>query len=167
MYGISRFTIYHFTSKKEPEMINGISSMSSAMVQRQPPPPPDKDAFKIGDSDSNGVVSETELETLLEGITETTGTTITTDEALSTYDADGDGGLNGEELFSLLSENGFLPPQEQNSEAGAPPPPPPPMEEALASYAENSGDDLLQQLMDYMQGDQSSEEEDSSINILS
>lgn len=152
-------------------MINGISSMASTMssstVQRQPPPP-DKDAFKVADSNQDGLVNDTELATILEGIAETTGNTISSDEALSTYDVDGDGGLNGEELYALLSENGFELPAGEDGEAGGPPPPPPPsMEQALTSYAQNSGEDTIQQLIDYLQGVQSNEDDSSSINIAS
>lgn len=155
-------------------MINGISSMASTMskmnsstVQQRQPPPPEKDAFKIADSDQDGLVKDTELATLLNGIAETTGNTISTDEALSGYDVDGDGGLNGEELFALLSENGFAL-EGQDGEAGGPPPPPPAsMEQALASYTQNSGEDSIQQLLDYLQGDQSNEDESSSINVAS
>lgn len=149
-------------------MINSISSMASSMtaMQRQPPPP-EKDAFKIADSDSDGLVNGAELESILEGISEVTGSSISSDSALSSFDTDGDGGLNGEELFELMSENGFQQPQGLNGEAGPPPPPPPSMDQALGSYAQNSGEDLVQQLMDLLQDDDSAEEETSSINVLS
>jgi len=142
-------------------MVSSISSMNSAVsmmrsnsMQRQPPPPPEKDAFKLSDTDSNGVVSGSELETLVAGINEVTGSTLDSDGALA-YDADNDGGLNGEELLSLMQKNGFSVPEmigSEDEESGMrPPPPPPPTEQALSAYAQNSGDDLLSQLMDFLQ----------------
>lgn len=155
-------------------MINSISSISNAMytnsssaMQRQPPPP-ERDVFQLADSDSDGLVAGTELEAIVEKIAETSGNTISTENALSAFDADGDGGLNGEELLALLSENGFSLSEGQNGEGGAPPPPPPPsMDKALSSYAQNLGDDLIQQLISNLQGDENNQEESSVINILS
>lgn len=157
-------------------MINSISSMSSATslmrtnsLQRQPPPP-DRDVFKLADTDSNGVVSGTELETLVKGIEKVTGNTIDQD-ALNSYDADGDGGLNSEELLGLMQSNGFSGPEMldiENGDSGMrpPPPPPPSTEQVLASYASNSGGDMLSQLIDLLNGE-TSQQEVSSIDLQS
>lgn len=131
-------------------MINSISSMSSSSMQRQPPPP-EQDAFKVADSDGDGLVAGSELESVVAGISETTGNTISTDDALG-FDSDGDGALSGEELFNLLSENRFGPPTGMDGESAPPPPPPPSMDQALSSYSQNSGGDLIQQLIDNLLG---------------
>jgi hypothetical protein len=142
-------------------MINSISSSTNAMsmmrssaMQRQPPPPQGKDAFQVSDADGNGVVSQTELETLASGIEKVTGNSINVEDALSSFDADQDGGLNGEELLEMLSSNGFSPPEMSMSaqgESSAMAPPPPSFEQALSAYSQNSGDDLMAQLMDVLQ----------------
>lgn len=157
-------------------MINSISSMSSAAslwrtnTQQRQLPPPDRDVFKLADTDGSGVVSGTELETLVKGIEEVTGNTID-QETLNSFDADGDGGLNSEELLGLMQNNGFSGPEMldmENGETGMrpPPPPPPSTEQALASYASNSGDDMLSQLIDLLNGN-TSQQEVSSIDLQS
>lgn len=153
-------------------MINSVSMSSTSMMgtssmQRQPPPP-DKDVFKVADSDSDGLVSSTELETLAAGIEEITGNSINVDEALSTYDADGDGGLSGEELFGLLSSQGFNPGGMINSEegdSGMMPPPPPPPEQASSAYQANSSDDTISQLIELLTGGNESEETYSALEV--
>lgn len=141
-------------------MINSISSSSNAMsmmrssaTQRQPPPPQGKDAFQISDTDSNGVVSQTELETLAAGIEKVTGNSINVEDALSSFDADQDGGLNGEELLEMLSSNGFSPPEMNSSTQGesSAMPPPPPYEQAVSAYSQNSGEDMMAQLLEVLQ----------------
>ena len=102
--------------------IDSTSSMStmfgtSAMGQ-QPPPPPGQDVFQISDTDGDGLVSETELDTLTQSLAETTGTTIDTDEALASFDTDEDGSLSGEELKSLMDSYGFAPSAMVSPETG-------------------------------------------------
>lgn len=148
-------------------MINSISSINSASMMRgnamQPSgPPPGKDAFKVADSDGDGLVSSTELESVVAGIAEVTGTSINAEDALATYDANQDGGLSGEEMLSLLQDNGFGPPQEAGE---GPPPPPPPTEQALASYAENAGDDMISQLINILQRNESESATGSSFDL--
>ncbi|SHO49928.1 EF-hand domain-containing protein [Desulfopila aestuarii] len=159
-------------------MVSSISSMNSAVsmmrsnsMQRQPPPPPaDKDVFKLSDTDSNGVVSGTELDTLVKGIEEVTGKTIDPD-TLAGFDTDQDGGLNGKELLSLMQKNGFSVPEIINSESEGtgirPPPPPPPTEQALSAYAKNTGDDMLSQLMDLLQSGASENNGTTSVDVTS
>ncbi len=124
-------------------MSSSMSMMASSATQRQPPP--DKDIFKVADSDSNGLVSSTELATLAAGIEEITGNSIDVDEALTTFDADGDGSLSGEELFGLMSSQGFNPAgmSDIEGEDGGMRPPPPPPEQAASAYASNSGEDTI------------------------
>lgn len=149
---------------------NTMSMMRSSVMQRQPQ---GKDAFKLSDTDGNGLVSSTELETLAAGIKKVTGSTINVDDALNSYDADQDGGLNGEELLQLLTDMGFSPPEMTASEDGKssamPPPPPPPSSEQVASaYSQNSGDDMLAKLMDLLQNQENSNASTySSVNVTS
>ena len=141
-------------------MINAISSMNYAMsmMQSRPmerqPPPPDQDVFQMTDTDCDGMVSESELTILTEAIEETTGTVINLEDALSNFDEDQDGALTGEELKGLMDSSGFSPfamPPNDNGEAMRMPPPPPSSEQAVSAYAQNSGQDQLEQLIQILQ----------------
>lgn len=155
-------------------MISSISSQSTALsmqrsnaAQQKPPPPPDKDLFKAADSDSNGLVSESELSSLVEAMQETGALDSSGDVSLSTYDSNQDGGLSGEELLDMLTANGFQPPQMEDGQAG-PPPPPPSSSLAMEAYANNSTDDIISQIIAALQGDDgSSAETTGSIDIVS
>jgi len=114
-------------------MINSIEGTNSTMsMMRSGPmerhqPPPGKDVFQTTDADRDGRVSRSELETLAKGIEEITGSRIDVDEALSSFDADEDGALSGEELKGFMESNGFTPPgmfQNDKGEAVRMPPPP-------------------------------------------
>ena len=149
---------------------NTMSMMRSSAMQRQPQ---GKDAFQLSDTDGNGLVSSTELETLASGIEKVTGSTMNVDDALSSYDADQDGGLNGEELLQMMTGMGFSPPEMAASEDGKssampPPPPPPSSEQATSAYSQNSGDDMLAQLLDLLQSQENTDTSTySSINVTS
>lgn len=149
-------------------MINSINSMNSAGMMRgnamqHNGPPPGKDAFKVADSDGDGLVSSTELEAVVAGISEVTGNAIDAEATLATYDANQDGGLSGEEMLAMLQDNGFGPPQEAGE---GPPPPPPPTEQALSSYAENSGDDMISKLISILQGSEDESGTGSPLDLL-
>lgn len=142
-------------------MISSINSGSNAMTMMRSSmqkPPQGKDAFQLSDSDGNGVVSQTELEALSTKITEITGESINVDDALSSYDADSDGGLSGEEMLEMLTSMGFAPPGMENGDEGMaqgpPPPPPPSSEDAISAYSQNSGNDLMSQLLDALGGNE-------------
>ncbi len=149
-------------------MSSSMSTMSSSATQRQPPPPPDKDVFKMADSDSSGLVSSSELESLVSSIEEVTGSSIDVDDALSSYDADGDGSLNGEEMHGLMASQGFLPSEmisDEGGDSGMQPPPPPSTEQAMSAYSQYSGEDSLSQLIDLLQGKTDSTETYSSLEV--
>lgn len=128
------------------------SSAGSQGVGAPPPPPPpgnssDSSADPLGvfstvDSDSDSSISESEYNTLTEGILEVTGNQLTS--SFVDFDTDGDGQLNGSELRSVLDEAGF-----------APPPPP---QQVIASYETQSGEDsyqiddedMMAQLLEYL-----------------
>jgi Ca2+-binding EF-hand superfamily protein len=149
-------------------MINGVSSMGASMAMMRnsgmkgpPPPPKDADVFQTADSDGDGILCTSELSTLVEGIEKVTGNSINVDDALSTYDADQDGGLSGEELLQMMTDSGFAPPEmsgAEESEGGMKPPPPPPAEQVLAAYGQNSGDNQIAQLLELLQNSESEEE---------
>jgi len=84
--------------------INSAAMMSSSSMSR---PPEGKNAFTVSDSNGDGVVSGDELTALAEGLSEVTGTTVTTDD-VSNFDSNSDG-LSGEEMFEMLSSMGFSP----------------------------------------------------------
>ncbi len=99
------------------------STASQGIGGQQPPPPPPppgnsdmsaKDplgVFDTVDTDAGGSISESEYETLTEGILEVTGAALSS--SFIDFDLDGDGELNGSELKSVLDEAGFAPPPQQ------------------------------------------------------
>ncbi|WP_462324935.1 EF-hand domain-containing protein [Desulfoplanes sp.] len=142
------------------------SSMSmmfgtSAMGGQQPPPPPaDQNVFQISDTDSDGLLSETELETLTEALEESTGTSIDTEEALASYDADEDGALSGEELKGLMDSYGFAPPGMVNPETGETMNMQSPQisaNSAISAYTQNAETNQISQLLDTLLSQNSSE----------
>jgi len=82
------------------------------------------------DTDGSGGVSQSELETWAQNMSEETGNTLDTTDAVTTYDTDGDGELSSTELKSYLDASGVPSPET----AGMAPPPPPP-----ASGSEDAG----------------------------
>jgi len=131
--------------------MNNMSMMGTRSMQRQAPPP-EKDVFKVADFDSDGKVSSSELKTLTEGISEITGNSLDSDEVMSTYDADGDGGLSGEELYGLMSDQGLAPlgpnPGQDGADMKAPPPPLP--QQVSSLYLANSDTDNIDQLLELL-----------------
>lgn len=110
-----------------------IESTGMGSIQRHPP----KDLFSRTDSDRSGGVSQAELEKLSDKIQEKTGTTIDAgDEALNSYDSDGNGLLSGEELKTVLDNSGFGPSRGMQGMA----PPPPSLQQATDSYNSNNSD---------------------------
>lgn len=79
--------------------------------------------FSDADTDEDGALDETEAESLAEMISNATGETVSVDDLVADYDADGDGLLSEEETLEAL---------EANRPAGPPPPPP-------GEMAENGG----------------------------
>lgn len=89
-------------------MQQGMGAMG--MMQGPPPPPGQQGLFGALDTDSSGGVSESELSTWAANMSEETGTTIDTSDAISTYDTDSDGELSATELESFLDASGIKPP---------------------------------------------------------
>lgn len=144
--------------------MNSAAMMSNSSMSR---PPEGKNAFTVSDSNGDGVVSGTELDALAAGLSEATGTTVTTDD-FSSFDSDSDG-LSGEEMFDMLSSMGFSPAEAEGGKQGngPPPPPPPDSSEVISAYSQNSGEssDLMTALLDALGS--SSDDEGSSTSISS
>jgi Ca2+-binding EF-hand superfamily protein len=117
------------------------------------PPPKGTDIFLVGDTNGDGVLSASEITALTGGTEEGTVNSINVEDALSSYDANQDGGLSGEELLEMPHNNGFAPPDMTMGETGesAMKPPPPSSEQALAAYEQNKGEDLTTQLFELLQ----------------
>lgn len=139
-------------------MISSISSgssmammMTSSSIQRQPPSS-GKDVFQLTDTNKDGSASKTELAALMQGIEEVTGNSMSVDDALSSYDANQDGGLSGEEMLQMMTSLGFAPPQMASGEGSSsgsevassgmrpPPPPPPPPGQSQSQEVSLAGD---------------------------
>ena len=89
-------------------MINGISGYGGCMsywqTQSMPQTRGPEEMFGRIDSDASGGISHTEFETFAEKIA---GDTLDTEEALATYDADGDGELSQEEMMNFMAASGI------------------------------------------------------------
>ncbi len=157
-------------------MISSINSMASSMIQiqsasMQQKPVDPLGVFETVDQDDSGDISQSELATLTEGIGQATDYTINAEEAMSTYDLNGDGILSGEELFNLMSEN-VQPPSPPSMpgqsvskmDQGMPPPPPPPpilqnqgtqsisisSLQTISEYEKYSDSDKIEELVNYL-----------------
>ena len=89
-------------------MINGIGSsngyQSYLQTQSMRQKPPDAaQMFNKLDTDGDGKLSQTELDTWAGAMLEKAGQTIDTGGALATYDTDGDGGLSSDEMQAFVS----------------------------------------------------------------
>jgi Ca2+-binding EF-hand superfamily protein len=103
----------------------------------KPPSGGPPDLFKALDGDGSGGIDQSELDTWAKDMSSVTGKTIDTTQAISTYDADGDGVLSSTELKSFLDSTGIKPP------AGGPPPCPPPSGADTASNAPSTSADTI------------------------
>ncbi len=139
-------------------MMNAISSSMSmySSMQRVQGPPPKKpeELFSVVDSNQSGGIDQSELEALAEKISEETGQTIDTENAIANYDADADGVLSMAELQNLMMESGLEPPEANVSMAmdaygkNGPPPmqgPPPPKPEELFAETDSNEDGTIDQ----------------------
>jgi Ca2+-binding EF-hand superfamily protein len=117
-------------------------------------PPSSEEMFGEIDTDGSGAIDETELTAFAEKLAEDTGFELNLDDAIASYDEDGDSALSQEEMDTMMK-------------AEMPPPPPMP-EQALAAYGQNSGeDDLLNTLLSMLSSNTDSDEESvySALNI--
>ena len=146
--------------------ISGISSsMSYGMAPMRRPDP--QEMFKKVDSDSSGGVSQTELQTLTEKISENSGQSLDAAKLLSEYDSNSDGSLGQDEMNSLMES--IRPKHEReammqknsgegNSSSGLD-------AQSMASYLSNSGQDLVSNLISMLQELQSAMDEDGTSSL--
>ena len=90
------------------------SESSSSTPQTRPDP---EEMFKKLDSDNSDGLNKDELDVWAEDFSKMTGQTIDTADAISTYDADGDGELSRTEMDTMMKA--------LQEKSGGPPPPPP------------------------------------------
>lgn len=90
------------------------SEGSSSTANSRPNP---EEMFKKLDSDSSNGLNQDELDVWAEDFSKMTGQTIDTADAISTYDADGDGELSRTEMDTMMKA--------LQEKSGGPPPPPP------------------------------------------
>lgn len=138
-------------------------SMQPGQVQ-QGHGPGNKDGFQIIDADSSGGVTASELETFSSRLEEAGGSSIDIESSMQAYDLDGDEQLSGEELFTLLTENGLTPfppsgesggPMSSSSNGDMKPPPPPPsasMSQGISAYASGSDEEIYAQFIERLTG---------------
>ncbi|HPG39458.1 MAG TPA: EF-hand domain-containing protein [bacterium] len=86
-------------------------------------------------ANSNGSIDQSELQTILNKVSATQNSTVTAEDAISTYDSDGDGVLNSDELQTFMQDNAPAPPTFQ-------------MQQAISAYlGENQMDTLFNNLL--------------------
>jgi Ca2+-binding EF-hand superfamily protein len=87
------------------------SSLSTLLNTSATQRPTREQMFSKVDSDGGGTVDKVELSAFAKALQQETGIEMNAEEALTTYDADGDGGLSQEEMDTMM-------------QASMPPPPP-------------------------------------------
>lgn len=145
--------------------ISGISNsyINATMMQSMKKPDAGEMYNKI-DADGDGSISEAELTTMQEKMSQMSGQTVDAVSLMSDYDTDGDGLLAREEMDSLMAKL---------HESMGPPPGPPPTspETAIQSYLANSEDDdqvstildLMDEYLEQLEQEKEDAEEDSSV----
>jgi Ca2+-binding EF-hand superfamily protein len=98
-------------------MISGVNSsytnflqQAQSTQQKQGPP----DLFNALDEDGSGGINQSELDTWAKTMSDVTGQSIDTTQAITTYDTDGDGALSSTELKSFLDSTGIKPPEDHS-----------------------------------------------------
>lgn len=91
------------------------SEMQAYMQAMSPPPPPmgggmrgasPEETFAAADEDDSSTLSADELATFASNFTSATGGSLDIDDAISTYDTDGDGELNASEMDEFMKASG-------------------------------------------------------------
>lgn len=115
-------------------------------------PPNKEEMFSKIDSDSSGTINADELTSFLEQLKEDTGIELNAEDALATYDTDGDGALSMEEMDNMMAAN-------------MPEPPPTVSSKAITAYNQNSGEDDLMATLLSMLGESTDDETYSALNV--
>ena len=133
--------------------ISGISSNSSISSILQNMQSKATEKFKELDTDSNGGLDKTELSTMAKELSKMTGKTINVDDAMKTYDANGDGKLSQDEADTMVQKTIGSP-----SSTGA---------QAMKAYQANSGNDDQMSMLLKMLGKTSDSSSTSSTSSTS
>lgn len=155
--------------------ISGISSSMSYGMYGTDQQKRKQDLFNKVDSDGNGGISQTELQSLTDKISQDSGTTLDASTLLSQYDSNSDGSLSSDEMNSLMES---IKPQHErdamtsgndqssgSQSSGLD-------TTSLAAYMSNSGQDLVSSLISMLQqlqsssasGDSSSSSDSSTVS---
>ena len=115
---------------------NALMSMYMERLRAKQSP---EEKFSQLDTDSNGGLSKTELETVLSDITAKTGATLSVDDSITSYDTDNDTMLSRSEMDTMMRDimEQYGPPAEQAS-----------MDQAISAYMNNSESDQVTSLLD-------------------
>lgn len=108
----------------------GGSSMASMRTQRPDPAQMSQDLFKKIDADGSGGIDAGELQSALDSLSKSGGTSASAQDLLAKIDANGDGSIASDE-FSQALQSGMPPP----------PPGPPPMSTGDFLRSRSSGDE--------------------------
>ena len=124
--------------------ISGISNSSSIIAMLQSMQSKATEKFKELDTDSNGGLDTIELSSMAKELSRMTGTTLNVDDAMKTYDANGDGQLSQEETDTMMQQV-LGPPLDAGGNS-----------QAMKAYKANSGEDdqlsVLLKMLEKAQG---------------
>lgn len=109
--------------------VSGISNSSSIIAMLQGMQSKAAEKFKGLDTDSNGGLDTVELSTMAKELSRMTGTTLNVDDAMKTYDANGDGQLSQQETETMMQQV-VGPPPDGGRNA-----------QAMKAYKANSGEE--------------------------
>jgi len=134
-----------------------ISGMLSQLGSKPAPP-----SFNQVDEDADGAVSQSELDTLIEEMSEVSGTDLDAEELLTEFDEDEDGTLSGNEMDSLMADL---------HETLGPPPPPQgggqmeTMSDVFSSYLADADSDTIAGLTEVITNYFASDSSDSGVDV--
>lgn len=164
-------TLASYLSNAGQELVNSLISMLQQMQssatgsddgsatqvaaengrQGAPPPPPSPaEMFKKVDSDGSGAISQDELQSVLDRISEKSGTMQDAKELLAANDADGNGTLDKPEMDNLMKSLGPPPPPQQTAGGSSGGSTDETLQNALASFLQNADSNSLAGLLRLM-----------------
>lgn len=158
------------SSSSDDEEDSSISSSSAVNGKQGPPPPPPpkpEEMFNELDSDSSGVLSSEELQTMLDKMAEMTGQSQDASTLITQYDSDSDGSLNSNEMDTMMKSMGPPPPppQQAQSNSSSSDESSSSLQDALASLLQNSDQNSVSTLLKLLKSSSSSSTQ--SINVIS
>jgi|GEM_PF-845801 len=94
-----------FMKENAPAPPSADSAASGGMMGPPPGMASPEEMFSDTDTNGDGGIDQSELETFAATMSSATGTTLDVEDAVSTYDTDGDGVLNQDEMDTFMQEN--------------------------------------------------------------